>query len=746
MKKSLKSIKLNEQPSITICVMGQMKSGKSTLINAILGKSVTETKIQRATLCQSTIRLASNKSKDNTKKIRTMIENMNREMKEQNKLEQVTEFDCKIHSPLFKEIINKIKSPVNIIDTIGYNEDADLGNDEINFKKLKENIPYTDVYIIPTKPDALLQQGDEKKTFRTLLKYIKELKVKPLIFFLVNKKDTFEDEDSIMAECKENVRKELKTSGLVDTVNCRIFPVSARYIGMHRVFLKNKTVEDFDDKKQISLFAKYVLGKRKANKYMTDIHLKQNIETLNKLLIEELNGSDWDTDTGFLELKTKVFDTIYKNEQEMIFKGYQHAIGDNFTNYNPKSNSSILEEILAKIQFTNRYQKSKFWNKIVNEFKTVFIQLTNQLTEMKLESAKTETKLESTKSEAKLESTKSEAKLESTKSEESEIGGESEVGEEDEYKNEELSKFSLKDSKTEENLESTKNEIKNSLGCMKTIFNFLNKKNSWFIANDFWKTLQQIISNIIKIDKYYEKKYSIELLKKNRQHGTSDLIKNNRVCCCLKIHNNEIRTGVITAIRDDQDFQVRFDNNFIGWIDGYQATYAHESDVIEHIFKTDVLNNIESLNNNKYFDIIDTYENETFSKLCEQFYSKISREIRKVYESNNTPTEDLIETLSKKVVKYFPILSNDSKKSMLENIICLKETYLYDVPEYAYFIQKLVYKNHDYMRVLYDHLESVIHLDISRKDRKMIGITIDIDNVSIIKIEKLYCDFIIKNY
>lgn len=382
MIKALKTIKLNESPSITISVMGQMKSGKSTLINAILGKTVVETKIQRSTLCQATIRISSDESKDNTNQIRLTIENMNKTMREQNKLEEVTELDCKIQSSLFQDLVKDIKYSVNLVDTIGYNEDSELGNDDINYKKLKENMPYTDVYMIPTKPDALLQQGDEKKTFRTLLQYIKEQKVSPLLFVLINKKDTFEDEDVIMTECKKNVTKELEVAGLANMVQCVVFPVSARYIGMHRIFLQNNTIEDFDDDRQIGLFAKYVLGKRKANQYITDLTLKENKEGLNKVLLDELKGSDWDKDTGFDELKTKVFESISHNESEIIFKGYQNSIRTNFTNYDSKKNGSILQEILSKIQFTNRYKNSEYWDKIIEEFKTELMRLTRQLNKM----------------------------------------------------------------------------------------------------------------------------------------------------------------------------------------------------------------------------------------------------------------------------------------------------------------------------------------------------------------------------
>ena len=698
---------MNEKPSITVCVMGQMKSGKSTLINAMLGKCVAETKIQRATLCQSTIRLASCKSRDNTAKIRMMIENMNKTMKEQNKLEEVTELDCKIHSPLFQGLIEGIKSPVNIIDTIGYNEDTELGNDEINYKKLKENVPYTDVYIIPTKPDALLQQGDEKKTFRTLLKYIKELKVKPELFFLVNKKDSFEDEESIMAECKENVRKELKTAGLLDTVNCGIFPVSARYIGMHRIFLENNTIEDFNDKKQIGLFANYVLGKRKANEYMTDIHLKPNIKRLNDLLLEELKGSDWEKYTGFLELKTKVFDAIRISEETVILKGYQNAIRDHFTDYESKDNSSILDEILAKIRFTNRYKKSKHWKEIISEFKTEFMQLTNQLNEMELDSRE---------------------------------GG-----------------------------------LKSALTRMGTIFDFVNKKNSWFITNEFWKTLQQKVSSSIRvnstepdvleriielnnnalfdvIDSEKNKTFSYLFTTFFKKLLLPNALEYPRVKTCKTLQYELKRMDVTDSTELCTGDLVHLDNHR-----GYHRLEIKSKNILESATNekyTQYKNNWNSHRQDKYTYTDTTYElkkgepkyyinNKSISRY--NIRSVLKPELVRTYETgfkhDSKEAKRFREYYDVIIKNNYTNLLYDDKKSVLEAYLVYKEKVFYGHKDYTYQVQKLVNTNIENKPILYDYLESVMHFTISREER----IQLKSSHHKLTDIEELYCTFMKTN-
>lgn len=729
MNKTLKSIKLNEKPSITICVMGQMKSGKSTLINALVGHQVAETSVKRATLSQCTLRLVHNDQDDNVETIRTQIKNKNQLMKKKDKLEKVDELDCKIQSSLFRDLTKNIKSPVNIIDTIGFNEDAELGNDQVNFQKLRENIFYTDIYVIPTKPDALLQGGDEQKMFRTLLGYIKESNVKPIIYFLVNKKDQFEDGEEIMTECHRNVEKEIKKAGLQDTIKVKVFPISARFIGLYRMFLDKHNIDDIGDKKQVELFVKEVLGKRKATRLLEKINTKEGKDILNRELKEELKESDWKKDTGFHEIETELFEEISKHEDDVLLHGYQSAIRDNFTNYNLDDNKTILEEILKKIQFTHRYKN----NKCVDSFKEEYIKLVEQLNVM--------------------------------------------------YINDEVSEGKINTEKI--------HRVSMYLKTIFEFVN--DTEDQWFIKHKMWELLQNQIVSSLSIKDFLidrcSRKMIIDVIHyhTNKSFHFIDILKkkvySHLICSYFKMEIEKIN------IPDDVIFfkcSNSSHHNFNGWRKITYNEMLHDGAPIKYKGKTGILRIKEDISlendgsieqvchrsfsgyNNKYTVDIPTHKikrekkyyflniRQDKDKKDDSYYYKLDPidnikdcEINQPSLTRKSAIVDVDEHytdftfLNMMIRRYYTILLDDDKKDVLERYLQKKEAYYHSDNNYIAKIQRLVNTRPETKPILYDYLNTVIHTVMSRDERFSQYSRMAYNQVSIY-IEELYCKFMLQ--
>jgi len=202
-------------PERRIIVTANMSAGKSMLINAIVGKSITKT-AQEA--CTSGLTYIYNKPfEDDTIHVRASPLKMNSDYSELAKLEQI---DTNYISSFFNTWV-KPQNRICIIDTPGVNSVLHKDHKNITKDSIKEANYDVLIYVLNAT-----KLGTEEEI--RYLKYIYKNALKEKVVFVMNKLDEFKvDEDSILDSIKR-VKSDLCEIGFEHPIIC---PLSA-YVAM----------------------------------------------------------------------------------------------------------------------------------------------------------------------------------------------------------------------------------------------------------------------------------------------------------------------------------------------------------------------------------------------------------------------------------------------------------------------------------------------------------------------------------
>lgn len=334
LKKFFSDIDNYQRNEFPLVVLGRWNSGKSTLINAILGKDILPSANKEMTSILTKIYYGNSKDvilrfdeeEDQTIQISEIEDYVNfRGCKYSEKLKQID----------IKSDISFLKSGLCILDTPGLSSINDLNNN-ITF----EVIPRANSIILTFS--GLDVGGNDNLN---LIEQVFRLNYNNLynVVFVITKSDLLSEQESI--EAKESLRELINTAQNntgVKANSIHICMLSPYMELKYRQYLAH----DIDEEQ---LLKDSKLGLLDADKIKL-LHIKSNFEEFHNILGESILNSE-----------------NKKNITDNLFIRIQHVLAELLDDYNNiykylvESNSSSLEDISASLQYKVN-MVAKIWN------------------------------------------------------------------------------------------------------------------------------------------------------------------------------------------------------------------------------------------------------------------------------------------------------------------------------------------------------------------------------------------------
>lgn len=251
-------------------ILATMSSGKSTLINALLGEELLPNENQA---CTSKIFKIIDKDgiKKNTFKVvkNEKVEEMKAaSLKELNKDTTVNEV---IIEGDFEGIKNKILEgelhQICLVDTPGPNNSLESSHAEIAYQLIENE---SNTHIIYVLNGTQIGVNDDKKLLIDILDIQNKVEDNNEIIFVLNKMDEIDQEAESIEEIIENIKTYLNGIGIKDPL---VVPVSAYAAKIFKLALNNKLVtrkEKNDFKKYYSYFEEFQISNLKPYKGYKD--------------------------------------------------------------------------------------------------------------------------------------------------------------------------------------------------------------------------------------------------------------------------------------------------------------------------------------------------------------------------------------------------------------------------------------------------------------------------------------------
>lgn len=231
--------KFVKQPDMRILITANMSAGKSTLINAIIGKPVTRTS-QEA--CTSNLCYLFNKAfEDNSVHLLASPLNLNASYCDLMSIERA---NISYISTYFRALV-KPKARVCFIDTPGVNSAINKDHGKLTNKALVDEKYDKLVYVL----NANKLGTDEEIRY---LKYISENVPRDKVIFVLNKLDDFKSIDDSIKASIEGVRKDLLQLGYENPVIC---PLSAYFALLLKIRQSGETLTE-DEQDAYDLYVK----------------------------------------------------------------------------------------------------------------------------------------------------------------------------------------------------------------------------------------------------------------------------------------------------------------------------------------------------------------------------------------------------------------------------------------------------------------------------------------------------------
>lgn len=217
-----KGIKIEEDKVFPMAVIATMSSGKSTLINALIGKEILPSANAACTALNYSILDDDRDTKEVicvTKKdgnVTVIDENLSEELEKINQDPLVTDVFIRSH---VKGVLNTDKALL-IIDTPGPNNSADKMHEQRLHQILEKISGGLFVYVINASQIGI---EDDEKLLKILAPYLRRNRTIKILF-VMNKIDVLDREKESIEECVQNVRRYLQNCGFE---NPNIIPISA---------------------------------------------------------------------------------------------------------------------------------------------------------------------------------------------------------------------------------------------------------------------------------------------------------------------------------------------------------------------------------------------------------------------------------------------------------------------------------------------------------------------------------------
>ena len=227
------------KPELRILVAGNMSSGKSTLINAIIGKPITKT-TQGA--CTANLSYITNKPfEDNKINLlnSTLILNAN-----YGELMNIKNENVSYIASYFNSVIDQ-NHRICLIDTPGVNSAINCNHAKITYNALKEEKYDKLIYVLNSNQ---LGTDDDIR----YLQHIANNVPKDKIVFVLNKLDNFNVADDNISESIELVENDLMKMGFENPIIC---PISA-YCALLIKMKKNGGILNEDEEDMYELYKK----------------------------------------------------------------------------------------------------------------------------------------------------------------------------------------------------------------------------------------------------------------------------------------------------------------------------------------------------------------------------------------------------------------------------------------------------------------------------------------------------------
>jgi GTPase len=194
-------------------VVANMSSGKSTLINALVGKPLTQT--AQAACTANLCHIYNKPSEDGATHLLSSSLNLDASYRD---LMQVEKQNVNYIATFFRTL-HEIKARICIIDTPGVNSAIHIEHCALTKAAVKDEKYDKLIYLFNA---AYLGTNDEHQ----LLSFITENVPESKILFVVNKIDTFNTDEDSIEESIEGIRSDLLEIGYTKPVIC---PLSARF-------------------------------------------------------------------------------------------------------------------------------------------------------------------------------------------------------------------------------------------------------------------------------------------------------------------------------------------------------------------------------------------------------------------------------------------------------------------------------------------------------------------------------------
>jgi len=254
----------SQQSDITIMVTATMSAGKSTLINALVGKKITQTQNEA---CTSKIYSIYNKPyEDNYIYGKSNTINLNLDKKSLMAFNNTKDNNVTILS--YMNLTVEQKHRLCIIDTPGINSSINIEHSKVTQKAIIGNTVDKLIYVINSTNAGT---NDESKYLKEVFNIFKNKQ----IIFVINKLDTFMIGDDSILESINLVKKELLKIGFKKPLIC---PVSAYSGWLFKKILNGHELNEDEHDECAILLKKFMKNEYDLSKYF-DKKVNYNLQT-----------------------------------------------------------------------------------------------------------------------------------------------------------------------------------------------------------------------------------------------------------------------------------------------------------------------------------------------------------------------------------------------------------------------------------------------------------------------------------
>lgn len=263
-EKMIEEFGIDDNKIFKVVVAATMSSGKSTFINALLGK---ELLLSRNEACSAQI--ISVLDNDITVKEKIFLKYNNKKTEIHNtvdrnlmeKINQSTDIDKVLIETEVPGIRNTDRAML-IIDTPGVNNSMDISHKEKTMNFLKEFDEGLIIYLINATQIGI---DDDYNFLRKISNDVSESNGKKRIIFIVNRMDELDEEKESITDCINNIHEYLLEAGIV---NPQIYPVSSLACKLFRMAMNGSVFTRRENADFDNLYSTFRMCGHNLNKYI----------------------------------------------------------------------------------------------------------------------------------------------------------------------------------------------------------------------------------------------------------------------------------------------------------------------------------------------------------------------------------------------------------------------------------------------------------------------------------------------